>query len=92
MSFQCGRPDLGDKLICLCAAWLFARNTRRNLIVDWRYSHYLKKPINLFSLCFEHEGCLAGVPFKADDNIAKNLPRPRFPGLQMPSAHSTMNI
>jgi hypothetical protein len=29
---------LGDCLICLGAAWVFARNTGRTLVADWRHS------------------------------------------------------
>jgi hypothetical protein len=71
---------LGDKLICLCAAWLFARNTSRSLVVDWRFSRYLRKPINMFSHCFVHEDLLAGVPLIAGDTTASlRLPQPRYP-------------
>ncbi len=76
------RPTgLGDRLICLVGAWIFARNTGRTLIVDWRGSLYSREQReNIFSLCFANTDDLAGVPLiVADDADAHSLPRPVFP-------------
>jgi hypothetical protein len=74
---------LGDRLICLGAAWLFARNTGRTLVADWRrclYTPDFKQ--NSFARCFETPAELAGVPFVGDDRVATlKLPRPRHPDL-----------
>jgi hypothetical protein len=72
---------LGDRLICLGAAWLFARKTGRTLIADWRHSVYAPdSKQNAFALCFESLPELAGVPFIGDDRVARcDLPRPRYP-------------
>ena len=72
---------LGDRIISLGAAWLFARNTGRTLVADWRHSLYsLDFGSNLFEQCFQPLSELAGVRFIADDRIADlRLPRPRYP-------------
>ena len=77
------RAGLGDRLICLCAAWRFARNTRRILLADWRHSRYAPSPgANLFPLCFEPSQDLAGVSFVGDNTVATIiLPSPRFPAI-----------
>jgi hypothetical protein len=77
------RAGLGDCIICLGAAWLFARQTGRTLIADWRRSRYASNSeTNAFALCFEALPELAGVPFIGDDRVAHLcLPRPRHPGL-----------
>jgi hypothetical protein len=75
------RPTgLGDRLICLCAAWLFARNTGRTLVVDWRGSRYAQgSEENLFSLCFANSGELAGVQLRVAAAGMVPLPAPAFP-------------
>jgi hypothetical protein len=75
------RPTgLGDRLICLCAAWIFARNTGRTLVVDWRGSRYTPRPEeNLFSLCFANSIELAGVPLRVAAAGMEDLPAPAFP-------------
>jgi hypothetical protein len=72
---------LGDRLVCLAAAWRYARDTARSLIVDWRFGRITSKaPENGFSLCFKATGELAGVPFFCDEQIeTASLPKPRFP-------------
>ena len=72
---------LGDRLICLGAAWVFARNTGRTLVADWRYSSYSIDPKrNAFPLCFEAPPDLAGVSFMGDDRVDRmRWPRPRHP-------------
>ncbi len=74
---------LGDLLICLGAAWRFARDTGRTLVADWRLSAYAPDPrANLFPLCFEPALDLAGVPLVADDRVGRTpWPRPRHPSL-----------
>ncbi|HWE63017.1 MAG TPA: nodulation protein NodZ [Chloroflexota bacterium] len=76
------RPaGLGDRLICLGAAWLFARHTDRTLVADWRHGAYATRDgTNLFVLCFEPLPEVAGVAFVGDDRVAGlSLPRPRHP-------------
>jgi Nodulation protein Z (NodZ) len=72
---------LGDRLVCLGAAWLFARNTGRTLIADWRYGSYTpQSERNTYALCFESSHDLAGVPFVGDDSVAAiHLHLPRYP-------------
>lgn len=72
---------LGDRIICPGAAWLFARNTGRLLIADWRVSLYARDwRENLFPRCFEPLAQLAGVDFLGDDRVAAlRLPRSAFP-------------
>ncbi|HYV88820.1 MAG TPA: nodulation protein NodZ [Candidatus Polarisedimenticolia bacterium] len=61
---------LGDHLICLAAAWRFARDTGRALVADWRFSPYtLAAKANLFPSCFEVPPVLAGVPFFAANDL-----------------------
>ncbi len=74
---------LGDRLICLCAAWIFARATGRTLVADWRFSRYLPTDQEtLFPRCFEATPVLAGVPFVGDQQVASlDLPKPRHPAL-----------
>lgn len=72
---------LGDRIICLGAAWRYARLTGRVLAVDWRYSGISPNPaVNGFRLCFGAPPTLAGVPFLASlDMRALSFPTPRFP-------------
>ncbi len=72
---------IGDRLICLCAAWIFARSTGRTLIADWRFGAYsAPNSGNTFSRCFEPGAELAGVPFVGDRGVsAMAMPRPRHP-------------
>jgi Nodulation protein Z (NodZ) len=67
---------LGDRLICLCAAWLFARNTGRELVVDWRRSIYSTDDRNLFERCFDQNGQIGDVRLLA---AGIRLPPPRHP-------------
>jgi len=72
---------LGDCLISLAAAWLYARGTGRKLIIDWRFG-YLSPDgqTNAFALCFRNTGQLAGVPFIGDNSVTHlELPVPRYP-------------
>jgi hypothetical protein len=77
------RAGLGDRLICLGAAWCFARATGRTLVADWRRSVYSSDPAeNTFTLCFEPLTDLAGVPFIGDDRVTSlTLPKPRHPAI-----------
>lgn len=71
---------LGDRLICLAAAWKYARDTGRVLVADWRNSIYNRSSQNLFPTCFEVDNELAGVPFVGTlDLDTAGLPRPIFP-------------
>ena len=74
---------LGDQLICLGAAWCFARRSGRTLVADWRRSWYAPlRAQNAFSLCFEPLTDLAGVPFIGDERVTSlRLPRPRHPAI-----------
>jgi hypothetical protein len=74
------KAGLGDRLASLAAAWTFARNTGRTLVVDWRYGAYGAGATNLFPRCFHTPAALAGVPLIADDTVGRlPLPRPRHP-------------
>ena len=75
------RAGLGDRLICLAAAWRYARRTGRTLVADWRFNKITPDPrINGFAHCFIPTPLLAGVPFVGGDEIApENLPKPRYP-------------
>lgn len=65
------RTGLGDRLVCLAAAWRLARITGRSLVADWRFSGYTAHAeTNLFASCFEPASILAGVPFIGDDSVA----------------------
>lgn len=71
---------LGDKLVSLCAAWIFARNTGRTLIVDWRRSTYSATGSNLFPACFANRTEIAGVPLICGpDPDTAGLPLPVHP-------------
>jgi nodulation protein Z len=70
------RTGLGDHLVCLAAAWRFARDTGRTLVADWRYSSYtLMRNDNLFPLCFEAPDELAGVPFIGGADVGTVSPQ-----------------
>jgi hypothetical protein len=72
---------LGDRLICLAAAWLYARTTGRMLIADWRFG-YLSPDYrsNAFGECFRNRGQVAGVPIIGDNTVAQlQWPEPRYP-------------
>ena len=72
---------LGDRIICLGAAWRYARLTGRTLIADWRHGAYgLPNAANRFAACFEPAPLLAGVPFVGNYGLGRPpLPRPRYP-------------
>jgi len=72
---------LGDRLICLAAAWLYARTTGRTLVIDWRFGHLSRdRRTNAFAICFQNSSHLAGVPIVGDDRVTRlKLPVPRFP-------------
>lgn len=81
------RTGLGDHLICLAAAWRFARDTGRTLVADWRFSPYtLAAEDNLFPLCFEVPAKLAGVPFIAGAEVAALGPQEHRPSRLDPLA------
>lgn len=77
------RAGLGDRLMCLGGAWLFARNTGRILVVDWRFGAYSTgSNRNIFERCFEITPRLADVLPIADDLIdPASAPHPRYPWL-----------
>lgn len=72
---------IGDRLICLAGAWIYARATRRTLIADWRFGYLAEdRNSNAFALCFKNRGTLGGVPFIGDDSLTQlQLPNPRYP-------------
>ena len=74
---------LGDRIVCLGAAWLYARNTGRTLVIDWRHGYISpKSKTNGFPLCFKNSGQLAGVPIVCDDRVNElQLPLPRYPAI-----------
>lgn len=74
------KTGLGDRLICLCAAWIYARSTGRTLIADWRYSRYLANVENLFPHVFIPRQCLGGVDFNGEARLdTSELPLPTHP-------------
>lgn len=84
------RPTgLGDRLICLCAAWIFARDTGRALVADWRHSRYSEgRKGNLFPLCFLAPQRIGTVPVICDDGFSESaLPYPRHPAIWSDPAH-----
>lgn len=81
------KTGLGDRFICLGAAWKFAKNTGRTLVVDWRHSIYTNDSQDLFSVCFEPLSDLAGVPILTSEAIDPAiLPRPVYPAPWQDSA------
>lgn len=77
------RSGLGDRLICLSAAWCFARTTGRTLVADWQSTLYSQsRAESSFTLFFEPLTDLAGVPFICDRPLASlTLPKPRHPAI-----------
>ena len=85
------RAGLGDRLICFAAAYKYARDVNRTLVVDWRKSNYggrnrglfglrRRDHENLFLSCFEPLSSIGSVPIiAADDFDTGVLPRPVFP-------------
>jgi hypothetical protein len=71
---------LGDRLICLAAAWLYARDTGRSLVVDWRFScGRIEDSANAFPLCFCPASKLSGDSFLCEhrDSIPSKTSFPR---------------
>src|SRR5258708_8007546 len=77
------RAGLGDRLVCLAAAWIFSKRTGRTLVADWRFGAYSQgRASNLFTRVFDTRDNLAGVRFIADESVGGlALPRPRYPPL-----------
>src|SRR5258708_32255007 len=77
------RAGLGDRLVCLAAAWIFSKRTGRTLVADWRFGAYSQgRASNLFTRVFDTRDNLAGVRFIADESCGGlALPRPRYPRL-----------
>lgn len=77
------RTGIGDRLASLAAAWLFARQSGRTLVADWRFGRMAPDPaMNAFPLYFEPVAALAGVPFLLADGFQPGLfPAPRFPSI-----------
>lgn len=85
------QTGLGDRLVCLAAAWKYARDANRTLVIDWRNSIYHREAFRLFRLrdrnhrnlflsCFEPPSSIGSVPVvAADDFDTGTLPRPIFP-------------
>jgi Nodulation protein Z (NodZ) len=62
---------LGDGIVSAIAAWNLAKRTGRTLVIDWRWSFYLKeKQRNAFSSFFDVPSDIDGVPLIADDSVA----------------------
>jgi hypothetical protein len=62
---------LGDCLISLCGAWHYARQTGRTLVIDWRWSRYVReRNKNAFAVFFEPLTEVEGVPVISDDSVA----------------------
>ncbi|MFO1067885.1 MAG: nodulation protein NodZ [Geminicoccaceae bacterium] len=74
---------LGDRIICLGAAWRYARLTGRTLIADWRHGAYGEPGSpDQFATCFEVTPALAGVPFVGRYRHGQpSLPKPRLPAV-----------
>ncbi|WP_082641353.1 nodulation protein NodZ [Bradyrhizobium yuanmingense] len=75
------RTGFGDCLWSLAAAWHFAKQTGRTLVIDWRGSCYLNKPFsNAFPVFFEPVQDIAGVRVICDDDLnERSFPGPFFP-------------
>lgn len=75
------RSGFGDSLWSLAPAWRYAQLTKRTLVIDWRGSCYLDAPFtNAFSLFFEPNRAIDGVPVISDDSVNQlSLPGPFFP-------------
>ncbi|SFJ85880.1 Nodulation protein Z (NodZ) [Bradyrhizobium sp. Gha] len=75
------RTGLGDCLWSLAAAWRFAKQTGRTLVIDWRGSCYLDEPFtNAFPVFFEPVEDIAGVRVICDDDLnRRSFPGPFFP-------------
>lgn len=62
---------LGDCLISLSSAWYYAKLTGRTLVIDRRWSRYLReRNKNAFSAFFEPLTEIAGVPVISDDSVS----------------------
>lgn len=75
------RTGLGDRLVSLGAAWLFARRTGRTLVVDWRFSgSTAERTENAFLRCFENKDALGDVPLVVASGFdTSQSPKPRYP-------------
>ena len=65
---------LGDCLVSSAAAWRYAHVTGRTLVADWRGSTYLPDGGNAFDRVFDAPTSLAGVPFRAGDDVGERCP------------------
>ena len=75
------RTGLGDRLVSLGAAWLYARRTGRTLVVDWRFSGSTAEGTeNAFLQCFENRDRLGDVPLVIASGFdTRDSPKPRYP-------------
>jgi len=69
---------LGDLLIGLYYAWHYAHNTKRKLIVDWRWSTYVHNNSNLFPYLFK-DCYIRGTSLKGEGIDDMLFPSPFYP-------------
>jgi hypothetical protein len=77
---------IGDLLLGLYYIWRYAKTTKRQLIVDWRWSTYTNTPTNLF--CYLFKDCyISGTAIKGE-----NIEKTEFPAPFYPSYYNNQNI
>ena len=68
-----GRAGLGNRIVCALTGILYARLTRRRLIVDWRDPVFSDDELNVFPLLFECPPARPVTELPATDSVAPSI-------------------
>jgi hypothetical protein len=73
-----GIAGLGNRLLCLLTASLYARLSGRKLVVDWRDENYSSGAVNAFHHFFQSSLCAPADQVPATDSVAPAIWRGRL--------------
>lgn len=72
------RAGIGDLLLGLYYVWAYAKATKRQVIVDWRWSTYINTSENLFNYLFR-DCYISGTWLRGEDIDKTEFPQPFYP-------------
>jgi hypothetical protein len=65
-----GHAGLGNRLVCLLSALLYARLADRQLLIDWRDGMYADWGVNAFPELFRCRSALTELGFSVDESVS----------------------